>query len=237
MNPATKTALLQVQAVHPTLNCLPANILRAHIVFDRPMRTTDALRHIKLIDNRGNDLSDALLDLTDGLWTTDGRILTLLFHPGRVKTGLAATDQYGSIFTEDQTYQLVVSKKIVAANGRSLEDDYRHCFKIGSAIRQGFLPIPDRLLLRDNIVRIEVNQLLDFLSVRAYLAVADESDRRLNADISLTADARAIVIRMSNPNSRERRFLRVHSQLEDVAGNRANVPFEISQSAISDTLG
>ena len=26
-------------------------------------------------------------------------------------------------------------------------------------------------------------------------------------------------------------FLRVHPNLEDVAGNRANVPFEISQSA------
>ena len=122
-------------------------------------------------------------------------------------------------------------------NGRSLEDDYCHGFKIGSAIRQGFLPIPDRLLLRDNIVRIEVNQPLDFLSVRAYLAVADESDRRLNADISLTADARAIVIRMSNSTNKERRFLRVHSKLEDVAGNWANVPFEISHGAIQDTLG
>ena len=99
MNSTTKTASPKVLAVHPNLNRLPANVLRAHIVFDRPMQTAEAIEHIKLIDARGNDISNALLDFKDGLWTTDGKILTVLFHPGRIKTGLVAGDRYGSIFT------------------------------------------------------------------------------------------------------------------------------------------
>ena len=228
MNSATQTASPKVLAVHPALKCLPANTLRAHIVFDRPMRTAEAHKHIKLIDGRGNDISDALLDLADGLWTTDGRILTILFHPGRIKTGLAASKQFGSIFIEGMTYQLVVSNKIISACGKSLENDYCHHFKIAPAIRQGFLPIPDKLLLDKNVVRIETNQPLDWLSVQTYLAVTNESGHRLNAHFSLTADGKAIIVHLDDSASEERRFLRVHPQLEDVAGNQANMPFEIS---------
>ena len=81
---------------------MPANILRAQIVFDRPMQTAEAIEHIKLINDRANDIFNALLDFKDGLWTTDtdGKILTVLFHPGRIETGLVADDRYGSIFTE-----------------------------------------------------------------------------------------------------------------------------------------
>lgn len=232
MNPTGKTASPKVLAVHPNLDRLPANILRAHIVFDRPMQTAEALKHIKLIDDRQNDISDALLDLTDGLWTTDGRILTILFHPGRVKTGLVAGERYGSIFTEGRTYQLVVSGKILGANGKSLESDYYHSFEIAPAIRQGFLPIPDKLLLKKNVVRVETNQPLDWLSLQTYLAVTDESDRRLKANFSLTADGKAIAIHMDEFAFEERRFLRVHPQLEDVAGNRADVPLELSASTV-----
>ena len=253
MNSTTKTASPRVLAVHPNLNRLPANILRAHIVFDRPMQTAEAIEHIKLINDRGIDISNALLDFKDGLWTTDGKILTVLFHPGRVKTGLVGGDRYGSIFTkseeapsscsdltrrkppsgrcafqggvsltEGRAYQLVVRDKILGANGKSLESDYYHSFEIAPAIRQGFSAIPDKLLLEENVVRIETNQPLDWLSLQTYLAVTDESDRRLKANFSLTANGKAIVVRMDEFTVKSRRFLRVHPMLEDVAGNRAD---------------
>ena len=230
MNLISKTARPKVLAVHPNLERLPANLLRAHIVFDRPMQTAEALKYIKLIDDCGDNISNALLDLTDGLWTTDGKILTILFHPGRIKTGLVAGDRYGSIFTEGRTYQLVVSDKILGANSKPLESNYRHSFEIIPAIRQAFSAIPDKLLLKENVVRIETNRPLDWLSVQTYLAVTDESGNLLKSHFSVTADGKAIAVRLPDAAHDVRRFLRVHPQLEDIAGNQANVPFEVNYS-------
>ena len=84
----------------------------------------------------------------------------------------------------------------------------------------------------ENVVRIETNQLLDWLSTQTYLAVTNEFDRRIKAHFSLTADGRAIIVRMDEFAVESRRFLRVHPNLEDVAGNRADMPFELSVNAV-----
>lgn len=220
----------QVVAVHPTMGCWPSNILRAHIVFNRPIQTTDAIRHIKLTDRDGADMSDAMLDLSDGLWTTDQKTLTILFHPGRVKTGLAAGDLYGPTFTVGHTYQLTVSEGILSADGRPLRCSYCHRFRVGLPINQRLLSITDKLVLVAKTTHIDTVQPLDFLSAQSYLAVTDRQGNRTPAQVTIAADGQFISIQL--PDSRQKDFiLRVHPYLEDVAGNRVNSPFETRKSA------
>ena len=216
----------QVLAVHPTICDWPANILRTHIVFDRPMQMANATSHIKLIAEDGEDISDALLDLTDGLWTADQRILTVLFHPGRVKRGLAAGDRYGPIFKVGSTYQLVISGEIHCANGQPLGRSYYHHFQAVSPIIEGFLPITDRLELTEKTVHINTAQPLDFLSIQAHIAVTDQTGSRAPAQVRVTADGKAIAVDIADASREKKYVLRVHPHLEDVAGNRMGSGFE-----------
>ncbi|MGC1306990.1 MAG: hypothetical protein WA885_07150 [Phormidesmis sp.] len=216
----------QVLAVHPAIRDWPANILRAHVVFDRPMQMANAISHIKLIAEDGEDISDALLDLTDGLWTADQRILTVLFHPGRVKTGLAAGDRYGPIFTVGRTYRLVISGDIHCADDQPLGRSYYHHFQAVSPITESFLPIADRLEVAGRTVHINTAQPLDFLSVQAHIAVTDQAGNRVPAQVWVTADGKAIAVDIADTSREKNYVLRVHPRLEDVAGNRMGSGFE-----------
>lgn len=225
----TETSQTHPQVIiHPTMDCWPTNILRAHIVFDRPMQTTDAVRHIKLTDSDGSDISDALLDLSDGLWTADQQTLTVLFHPGRIKTGLVAGDLYGPTFAVGHTYQLAVSKGIVSADGQGLERSYCHHFRAVPPIEQ-CLPITDKLALTEKTTCIDTALPLDFLSAQAYLAVTDEQGNRTPAQVSIAADGRSISVHLPDTHREGNCVLRVHPNLEDIAGNRVSSPFERSE--------
>ena len=215
----------QVVAVHPTMGCWPTNILRAHIVFDRPIQTTDVIRHIKLIDGDGADISDALLDLSDGLWTTDQQTLTILFHPGRVKTGLAAGDLYGPTFAIGYTYRLIVSEGILSADGQPLKCSYCHRFRVGPPINQQLPSIADKRVLTERTSYIETAQPLDFLSTQAYIAVTDRRGNRVPSQVTIAANGQSISVHLSDAHKGDC-ILRVHPSLEDVAGNRVNNPFE-----------
>ena len=52
----------------------------------------------------------------------------------------------------------------------------------------------------------------------------------MKSHFSVTADGKAIAVRLPDAAHDVRRFLRVHPQLEDIAGNQANVPFEVNYS-------
>lgn len=66
----------------------PANVLRFHLQFDRPMTCENALRNLALTDRSGSKIEAPFVDIRDGLWNADQTLLTVLFHPGRIKSGV-----------------------------------------------------------------------------------------------------------------------------------------------------
>lgn len=215
-----------VLAVHPTIGTWPANVLRSHIVFSQPMEMAEAIQHIKLLDDENRDISDALLDLPDGLWTADQRILTVLFHPGRVKTGLSATARYGSVFTVGRSYRLIVRSEICSADGQAVGCDYSHSFQIGPPIQAELTLLALPAKRQGSSIRIETNQPLDFLSAQTYLAVSDELGHRVTTQFYSSTDGKAITATLTDSHHEKKLLVRAHSLLEDVAGNRMAAPFE-----------
>lgn len=71
---------------------MPANLLRLSIAFTRPP-AGPVLPRLSLIREDGSAIEEPFLD--QELWSPDSRILTVLMHPGRVKTGLAANERLG----------------------------------------------------------------------------------------------------------------------------------------------
>jgi hypothetical protein len=210
-----------VLAIYPEMGTWPANILRSHILFDRPMAVMEAVKHIKLLDDEDRDISDALLDLPDGLWTPDQRMLTVLFHPGRVKTGLNASAFYGSVFSVDRSYRLIVSGNICNSAGRNMGRDRNCFFQAGPPIRSALSLVDRQIDPQDGSIQIETNQPLDFLSAQTYLSAFDELGHRVAAEFHLSPDGKSAVVHSEGCLS-----VRSHPLLEDVAGNRISVPFE-----------
>lgn len=89
----------EVVAVQPSGAEVPANLLRLSVVFAAPIEG-EVLPRIALSRADGRLLQEPFLQ--QELWSPDGKVLTLLFHPGRVKTGLIAREQQGPILSEGE---------------------------------------------------------------------------------------------------------------------------------------
>lgn len=97
-----------VSAVYPTADVLPENLLRFYVYFNQPMKTENALSHVYLTNESGMKLDGVFIENKFALWSPDRKRLTLLFDPGRVKTGLVAHNTLGRALDVGLTYNLVV---------------------------------------------------------------------------------------------------------------------------------
>lgn len=87
----------QIILVQPSAAEVPANLLRLSVVFAAPIDGA-VLPRITLSHDDGRVVLEPFLP--QELWSPDGKVLTLLLHPGRVKTGLVAREQWGPIVSE-----------------------------------------------------------------------------------------------------------------------------------------
>src|SRR5215470_12378999 len=87
--PAARVVLVQ-----PSGAQVPANLLRISISFAAQVEGP-LLPRLSLLRADGGQVAEPFLD--QELWSPSGRILTVLMHPGRVKTGLKAHDEKGPI--------------------------------------------------------------------------------------------------------------------------------------------
>src|SRR5262245_34918027 len=79
------TGTPRVVTVSPSGPCVPENLLRISIRFDTAPEG-EVLRRLSLANQEGRSLRAPFLD--QELWSPDGRVLTVLLHPARVKSGL-----------------------------------------------------------------------------------------------------------------------------------------------------
>jgi hypothetical protein len=85
-----------VEAIYPTADRLPSNTLRFYIVFSAPMSAGEAHDRLRLVNDRGQVVPGAFLELEEELWDPTGRRLTVLLDPGRIKRGLRANLESGA---------------------------------------------------------------------------------------------------------------------------------------------
>src|SRR5580704_11835636 len=71
-------------AVYPSGSTVPENLLRIELRFSIPLRPPLGIDQVKLVDCNGTEIKDAFLDLP--LPSPDGKRVTILFHPGQVKS-------------------------------------------------------------------------------------------------------------------------------------------------------
>ena len=78
----------RVVSLTPSADVWPENLLRLYLSFSAPMRLGVAWPHIRMLDAAGAPMGGMFVEIDQELWDPQGRRLTLLFDPARIKRGL-----------------------------------------------------------------------------------------------------------------------------------------------------
>jgi len=204
----------RVALVQPSGPVVPANLLRLSIRFEAQVEGP-MLRRLALLRADGMQIQVPFLE--QELWSPDGKVLTVLMHPGRVKSGLIAHDERGPILApgEDVTLALdghpIKQWRVGPANtvGPTVS-----AWKV-SAVRAGS---------RQPIV-VTLDGPIDGRDAD-YLAIADERDRRVAGSAQLANGESTWTFVPSSPWRAGAYKLVARGTLEDPAGNRLGSRFE-----------
>jgi hypothetical protein len=211
----------RVVAVQPSAPQVPANLLRISIGFAAPI-DGEILSRLGLLRNGGEPVSAPFLQ--QELWSPDGRILTILLHPGRVKSGLLAREQLGAILEQGDSLMLTL-------DGQPIQR-----WQVGAALARG----PDTSAWQLSSVRAATRQALVVTldgpidgRDADYLAVLDAHGRPLPGHASLQDGEHRWVFIPQRPWHAGRYRLAVSGNLEDPAGNRLGSQFETPLNSTS----
>jgi hypothetical protein len=228
----------RVTAVFPSSDELPENVLRVYVHFSRAMEIRDSHRHVRLEDADGRVVSLAFVEVQHGLWDAGRTRLTLLFHPGRIKRGVAPGERLGPPLPAGGTYRLVVDAAMSDAAGRPLGRDFEWPIRAGTADRDP--PRAEGLRVRAPAAAnaplvVELPEPLDEALLHRLIWVEDAQGRALTGTAAISDGETRWSFRPEQAWSPGRYALRVHPALEDRAGNRFDRAFERETAA--QTIG
>ena len=135
-----RPATTEVVGIHPTANEVPRNLLRLYVSFSAPMSEGQAARHVRLVDDGGEEVSGALLPTEHELWDGPRRRLTVLLDPARIKRGLVGHREAGYPLQPGVPFRLVVDDGFLDAAGRPLRSRAERRYQVGDDERHRVEP-------------------------------------------------------------------------------------------------
>lgn len=220
-----------VEHVYPSTNRLPENQLKFYLHFSAPMSRGEAYSRIHLLDKGGDPIDFPFLELNEELWDREGKRLTLLFDPGRIKRGLVPYEEVGPSIKEGETYALVIDRDWRDARGKPLKQDFKKFFSVIAADRE--TPDPESWLLTPpqagslQPFSVEFPEPLDHGLLMRLLEVMDIQGNFVEGSVQVDRNETRWGFTPQQPWRAGDYSLSVDTTLEDLAGNRINRPFEV----------
>jgi hypothetical protein len=213
----------KVVRIYPSGSQLPENLLRFYIYFNTPMQRGQALKHIQLIDSTGNIDHHVFMEFKQELWSPDGKRLTILFDPGRIKRGVSTNMELGSALLEDNQYHLTISTAWQDVYGQPLSEKTMKEFVVVKAYRQHLkanrLQIDKPKANSDDTLSIHFDRVMDHALVQSMIQIRDE-ERNLIVGRWITLEQEQLIQFIPEKNWQTGRYqIVIDSRLEDVAGN------------------
>lgn len=224
----------QVTAVFPSADTLPENTLRLYVRFSQPMEARGVAEQVRLFEAGGAEVPLPFVGIEQGLWDAGQTRLTLLFHPGRVKRGVAPGERLGPPLRAGNEYRLVVGAGLRNRLGQPLRAAFERSFRVGPADRDS--PRVEELRVtappagREALVA-ELPEPLDEALLRRLLWVEDERGQRVDGEVEVAGGETLWRFRPARPWQPGAYLLRVHPALEDRAGNRFDRLFDRETAA------
>ena len=228
---AVSEATTVVERVYPTNDRLPENQLKLYIHFSSPMSNVDGLEYIHLLDRSGRDVEAPFLPLGAEFWGRDFRRYTVFFDPGRVKQGLRPNEELGRSLVAGGEYTLVVDADWPDAEGNPLRDPFERTFTVGRADEEPLDTATWTLRVPSSGTRaplvVEFPESLDHGIMRRALAVEDAGGRTVEGEAEISREETQWTLTPREPWASGEYAVLALGILEDLAGNRIGVPFEI----------
>lgn len=209
--------------IHPTGDTVPENLLRIELRFQQPQRLPFDMTRLTLSDDQGVVLENALLDLA--LPNADGRRITVLMDPGRVKSGVGPNLDAGRALRVGQRVSLRVAAEAGDASGAAAVKTWRVTGAMSNRLSPAdWLLTRPRAHSRDALV-IDFRDAVS-ASGEGLIAVTDAAGHRLSGTTSLTRGDSAWRFTPTRRWKTGRHRLVVYPEFEDPAGNRPCAAFE-----------
>ena len=209
----------RVVLVEPSGSRVPASLLRLSIRFAKPVEGA-VLPRLSLRHADGAMIAEPFLE--QELWSPDDRTLTVLLHPGRVKTGLQARDTLGPLLVEGDDV-------VLAFDGRPLHQWHVDQVDESGPRTSAWRLSPVHAGSREALV-VALDSPVDGQDAN-YLAIADPRGRRVPGRAQLTNGESTWTFTPDRPWQAGEYRLLVRGTLEDSSGNRVRSHFETSLSS------
>jgi hypothetical protein len=219
-----------ITGVYPTMDTLPENLLKMHILFSAPMQEGEALKNIILLNSDKDTMHSVFLDLQPELWNNEKTSLTLWLDPGRIKRDLQPNKELGNPLHKGERYELIIGKNWQSEDGVALNTIYQKKFVVGN--RDDLSPDPVQWDIAvpktgtKDAVTIMFKESLDVVLLENTLRVTDNSGRVLNGRIEMGRHERSVMFYPPADWKPGQYTIEVESRLEDLAGNNLERLFD-----------
>lgn len=222
-----------VTSVYPSRNELPENQLKFYLHFSSPMSRGEAYDRVRLLRSDGTADERAFLELPQELWDRDGRRLTLLLDPGRVKRELAPREAFGSVLEAGKLYTLVIDREWKDSAGNAIKESFRKTFRVMPP--DGTQPDPKTWKIEtpaagsiEPLVMTSPKS-LDRALMHRMLWVADDRGCKVPGAVEVTQQETCWVFTPMARWTAGQYHLVADTRLEDLAGNSIARPFETDE--------
>lgn len=222
-----------LEAIYPSADTIPENLLRVYLHFSAPMSRGDSYSHISLIDDAtGQTVELPFLELEQELWGPEGQRLTVLFDPGRIKRGLVPNREEGLPLIPGKSYRLAISSKWLDAQGEPLAETLEKRFTVTPADYDSPSPLAWTVAApaaetKDPVV-IELGDTVDHALGLRLVDVLSSGRNVVDGTTALAAHETRWTFTPAAPWRPGRYRLRIDGALEDPSGNSILQPFEVS---------
>jgi len=207
-------------AITPSGPQVPENLLRIELHLDRPLAAPLDMRRVRLFDGEGRPIEGAFLDLP--LADQRAAEVSLLLHPGRIKTGVGPNLALGPALRAGQAIVLKIDDPQL---GKPLEQRWL----VGPPLRQAI--DPQRWTVQPvqpggrQPLLVRLPAALDG-DAASLLALQGPDGRRVSGTGRLSAGEQEWRFTPAQAWRTGNYVLRIHPRLEDPQGNRLCSAFE-----------
>lgn len=229
-----------IQAIYPSSETLPANLLRMYVYFNQPMGLANPHDHVWLIDEERQLINTPFVEITEGLWNNNRTRLTLFFHPGRVKRGVGPNMTMGTVLEVGKSYELSFDPDWKDALGRPIGETSTKSFLAEEAQRETFDPEyweikrPQSGTLEP--VSIDWSQPLDYALAKRMIHVVQDG-QAVPVIAELFKNEKQLQLIPADSWKPGQYFLEIDPRLEDLAGNTAFHLFDTATELASAPEG
>ncbi len=229
----TYVATTYVERIYPSAAVLPENQLKFYIHFSAPMSKGEAVKRIHLIEEDGVEVKLPFLEIDGELWDRQQQRLTILFDPGRIKTGVTPNQEVSLALKAGRRYTLVVDEEWKDAKEVPLKGPFKKQFSVGPADRSPIDPMswqldPPKAGTQQSLF-VRLLESLEAALLQKFIDVGDEKVQLVRGKATIDEDERVWLFRPDQPWVAGKHSLEILKTLEDLAGNKIGRAFEVDR--------